>query len=313
MATTSTQRVITTRGWFTPARREAIEGFLYISPWILGFLIFAAGPMLASFALSFTQYNILKPPTFIGLENYNVVFSRDRLFYQSLTRTAYYAMAIVAIGVAGSLLLAVLLNQRLKGTVAFRTVFFVPSLTPIVASALLWGWIFHPELGLLNNGLALVGIKGPGWLTTTEWAIPSLVLMALWGGLGGGRMIIFLAGLQGVPQELYEAASIDGAGVWARFRNVTLPMITPTVFFNLVLGIIGSFSVFAVAYVATQGGPARATYFYVYHIFNRGFADSDMGYASALAWVFFAILLFFTAIQFRLQRYWVYYESEERQ
>jgi len=313
MATTPTQSVITRRRWLTPARREAFEGLLYISPWILGFLIFAAGPMIASLALSFTQYNILKPPTFIGLENYSVVFTRDRLFYQSLSRTAYYAVAIVTIGVTGSLLLAVLLNQKLKGTVAFRTMFFVPSLTPIVASALLWGWIFHPELGLLNNGLALVGIKGPGWLTTTEWAIPSLVIMALWGGLGGGRMIIFLAGLQGVPQELYEAAAIDGAGVWARFRNVTLPMITPTIFFNLVLGIIGSFSVFAVAFVATQGGPARATYFYVYHIFNRGFADSDMGYASALAWVFFAILLFFTAIQFRLQRYWVYYESEERQ
>ena len=313
MATTPTQSVITRRRWLTPARREAFEGLLYISPWILGFLIFAAGPMIASLALSFTQYNILKPPTFIGLENYSVVFARDRLFYQSLTRTAYYAVAIVTVGVTGSLLLAVLLNQKLKGTVAFRTMFFVPSLTPIVASALLWGWIFHPELGLLNNGLALVGIKGPGWLTTTEWAIPSLVIMALWGGLGGGRMIIFLAGLQGVPQELYEAAAIDGAGVWARFRNVTLPMITPTIFFNLVLGIIGSFSVFTVAYVATQGGPARATYFYVYHIFNRGFADSDMGYASALAWVFFAILLFFTAVQFHLQRYWVYYESEERQ
>jgi multiple sugar transport system permease protein len=212
--------------------------------------------------------------------------------------------------VTGSLFLAVLLNQRLKGTTILRTCFFLPSLTPIVASALLWSWILHPDLGLVNYGLRQVGIQGPGWLTTTEWAIPALIIMALWGGLGGGRMIIFLAGLQGVSQELYEAAAIDGANAWQRFRNVTLPIITPTIFFNMVLGVIGSFSVFTVAYVATQGGPARATYFYVYHIFARGFQDTDMGYASALAWVFFAILLLFTAVQFRLQRHWVYYEAE---
>jgi multiple sugar transport system permease protein len=310
MAATSARRASGQPSGLTPARREAIEGFLYISPWIVGFLVFTLGPMVASLALSFTRYNILKPPTFVGLENYIVVFTRDRLFYESLSRTAYYAGATVIIGVAGSLLLALLLNQRLFGTTILRTCFFLPSLTPIVASALLWGWIFHPQLGLLNSGLRLLGIDGPGWLTTTEWAIPALVIMALWGGLGGGRMIIFLAGLQGVPQELYEASAIDGANAWQRFRNVTVPIITPTIFFNMVLGIIGSFSVFAVAYVATQGGPARATYFYVYHIFSRGFQDSDMGYASALAWVFFAILLAFTALQFRLQRYWVYYEGD---
>jgi multiple sugar transport system permease protein len=296
----------------SPSRREAIEGFLYISPWILGFLIFGLGPLGASLYLSLTHYNVLKPPEFVGLDNYVYAFTRDRLFYVALERTTYYAVAAVTLGVIGSLLLAVLLNQRLKGTVAFRTMLFLPSLTPIVASALLWGWIFHPQLGLLNSGLRLVGIQGPGWLTTTEWALPSLVILALWGGLGGGRMIIFLAGLQGVPAELYEAASIDGASGWDRFRHVTLPMITPTIFFNLVLGIIGSFSVFAVAFVATGGGPVRATYFYVYHIFITAFQNSEMGYASALAWIFFAILLVFTAIQFRLQRYWVYYESESK-
>jgi multiple sugar transport system permease protein len=296
----------------SPTRREAIEGFLYITPWIIGFLIFTLGPMVASLYLSFTRYNILRPPIFVGLENYIFVFTRDRLFYESLWRTTFYALATVVIGVAGSLLLALLLNQRLLGTSFWRTFFFLPSLTPIVASALLWGWIFHPQLGLLNSSLARVGILGPGWLSSVEWAIPALIIMALWGGLGGGRMIIFLAGLQGVPQELYEAASIDGANVWTRFRHVTLPMITPTIFFNLVLGVIASFSVFTVAYVATQGGPARATYFYVYHIFSRGFQDFDMGYASALAWIFFLILLIFTAVQFRLQRHWVYYESESR-
>jgi multiple sugar transport system permease protein len=296
----------------SPSRREAVEGFLYISPWILGFLIFGLGPLGASLYLSLTHYNVLKPPEFVGLDNYVYAFTHDRLFYVALERTTYYAVAAVTLGVVGSLLLAVLLNQRLKGTVAFRTMLFLPSLTPIVASALLWGWIFHPQLGLMNSGLRLIGVQGPGWLTTTEWALPSLVILALWGGLGGGRMIIFLAGLQGVPNELYEAASMDGASGWDRFRHVTLPMITPTIFFNLVLGIIGSFSVFAVAFVATGGGPVRATYFYVYHIFITAFQNSEMGYASALAWIFFAILLVFTAIQFRLQRYWVYYESESK-
>ncbi len=296
----------------SPTRREAIEGYLYITPWIIGFLVFTLGPMVASLYLSFTRYNILRPPIFVGLENYIFIFTRDRLFFESLLRTTYYALGTVVIGVIGSLLLALLLNQRLVGTSFWRTCFFLPSLTPIVASALLWGWIFHPDLGLLNTTLARIGIQGPGWLGSVEWALPALVIIALWGSLGGGRMIIFLAGLQGVPQELYEAASMDGANVWTRFRHVTLPMITPTIFFNLVLGVIGSFSVFAVAYVATQGGPARATYFYVYHVFARGFQDFDMGYASALAWIFFLILLIFTGIQFRLQRHWVYYESESR-
>ncbi len=312
MAVTSTPGIVAQRRWFSPARREALEGFLYIGPWIIGFLVFALGPMIASFYLAFTDYNMLRPPDFVGLKNYITVFTGDRIFYQSLSRTAIYAAAIVTIGVSGSLLLAVLLNQKIIGTVAFRTMYFLPSLTPVVASALLWQWLLHPDLGLVNTALWMIGIKGPGWLTTTEWALPSLVVMALWAGLGGQRMIIFIAGLQGVPQELYEAASIDGADNWARFRNVTMPMITPTIFFNLVLGVISSFSVFTVAYVATQGGPARSTYFYVYHLYNTAFQDFSMGYASALAWVFFLILLAFTAVQFRLQRLWVYYEAEER-
>jgi multiple sugar transport system permease protein len=310
MATTSMRRAGGRGGGLSSTRREALEGFLYISPWIVGFLLFTLGPMLASLYLSFTRYTMIRPPDFIGFDNYVVIFTQDRLFLDSLWRTTVYAIATVIIGVAGSLGLAMLLNQRLVGAAFFRTLFFLPSLTPVVASALVWGWIFHPQLGLLNDSLRLAGIQGPGWLTTVEWAVPALIIIALWGSLGGARMIIFLAGLQGVPQELYEAASMDGANVWSRFRNVTLPIITPTIFFNMVLGVIASFSVFTVAYVATQGGPARATYFYVYHIFARGFQDFDMGYASALAWVFFAILLAFTAVQFRLQRHWVYYEAD---
>ena len=294
------------------ARREAVEGYLYISPWIVGFLVFTLGPMLASLYYSLTTYNILSEPHFSGLANYVAIFTHDRLFRVALSRTAYYAVASVALGVGGSLLLAVLLDQRLKGVSVWRTLYFLPSLTPIVASALLWGWIFHPQFGILNYLLAKVGLPGPGWLASTEWAMPALIIMALWGGLGGGRMIIFIAGLQGVPAELYEAANIDGAGTWSRFRHVTLPLLTPTIFFNTVVGIIGSFSVFTVAYVATGGGPANATYFYVFHIFNRAFKDLDMGYAAALAWIFFLILMVFTAVQFAMQRYWVYYEEGPR-
>ncbi len=294
------------------ARREAIEGYLYISPWILGFLLFTLGPMLASLYFSFTRYNVLSTPHFTGLTNYTYIFTRDRLFWIALQRTATYAVATVVLGVTGSLLLAVLLDQRLKAVSLLRTLYFLPSLTPIVASALLWGWIFQPQYGVMNFLLGKLGIPGPGWLQSPDWAMPALVILALWGGLGGGRMIIFIAGLQGVPNELYEAANMDGASTFSRFFKITLPLLTPTIFFNLVLGIIGSFSVFSVAYVATGGGPVDATYFYVFHIFNRAFKDLDMGYAAALAWIFFGILLVFTLIQFAIQKYWVYYEEGPR-
>ncbi|MCL5942333.1 MAG: sugar ABC transporter permease [Actinobacteria bacterium] len=293
-------------------RREAIMGFLFISPWIVGFLVFALGPMVYSLYLSLTQYAIVRDPVFIGVGNYVTAFTKDRLFWLALEKTAYYATVAVTLGVTGSLLLALLLDQGLRGTYLLRTFFFMPSLTPVVASVLIWGWILHPQLGALNYLLRQVGIKGPGWLASAEWAMPALLIMAIWGSVGGGRMVIFIAGLQGIPQELYEAAHIDGAGVWHRFRHVTLPLLTPTVFFNMVLGIIGAFSVFTVAYVGTRGGPVNATYFYVLHIYNRGFADSEMGYASALAWVFFVIILSLTGIQFWLQRHWVYYEGAQR-
>ena len=293
-------------------RREAVIGFLFISPWMIGFVVFALGPMIYSLFLSLTQYAIVRDPVFIGVGNYVAAFTKDRLFWLALERTASYALVAVTLGVTGSLLLALLLDQGLRGTYLLRTFFFMPSLTPVVASVLIWGWILHPQLGAFNYLLRQVGIKGPGWLTSAEWAMPALLLMAVWGSVGGGRMVIFIAGLQGVPRELYEAAHIDGAYIWHRFRHVTLPLITPTVFFNTVLGIISAFSVFTVAYVGTRGGPVNATYFYVLHIYNRGFADSEMGYASALAWVFFVIILALTGLQFYLQRHWVYYEGAER-
>lgn len=299
------------RGYWTQGRREALEGLLYISPFLLGFLIFTAYPMTASLYLSFTKYNIIQPPTWIGPANYVEAFGKDNLFWSSLVRTAEYAVLTVLLGVAGSLGSALLLSQRRAGTTVFRTFFFVPSITPSVASALLWTWIFQPSIGVLNYLLGLVGIEGPAWLQSTSWAIPSLVIIALWGTIGGSQMIVFLAGLQGVPQEMYEAAEIDGAGAWKRFINITLPLISPTMFFNVVLSIIGALSVFSLAYIATGGGPAYATYFYVYHLFNKAFQDSLMGYASAMAWVFLIIVLILTLIQFRLSNRWVYYAGGE--
>src|SRR5919206_1878598 len=291
----------------TLARREAIEGLLYISPFLLGFLIFTAYPMIASFYLSFTKYNILNPPAFIGLENYHEAFFQDEQFWSSLRRTGVFALLNVTLGVLGSLGAAMLLNQRFPGTTVFRTFFFLPSITPIIASALLWTWIFQPTLGLLNYLLGLIGIQGPAWLQSSSWAIPSLVIISLWGSVGGSRMIVFLAGLQAVPQEMYEAAEIDGAGAWSKFRHITLPLISPPMFFNVVLAIIGSLSVFSLAYIATGGGPNYATYFYVYHLFKSAFEFSRMGYAAAMAWLFFLIVLVLTVVQFRLSSRWVYY------
>ena len=299
------------RGSSPLTRRKAIEGYLYISPFILGFLIFTAYPLLASLYLSFTSYNIISDPTWIGLENYRRAFTQDNQFWASLGRTGRYALMVVPLGILCSLLAAMLLNQGFKGTTIFRTIFFLPSITPIIASVLIWLWLLQPSIGVVNYLLSLIGVPGPPWVQSTTWALPSLVILSLWNTAGGSRMIVFLAGLQGVPQELYEAAHIDGANRWQRFVNVTVPMISPTIFFNLVISVIGALSVFSVAYIGTQGGPAYATYFYVYHLYVSAFQFNLMGYASALAWVFLIIVLALTVIQFGLQKRWVYYAGDE--
>ena len=291
-------------------RREELEGYLYISPWILGFFIFVLGPMIASIYLSLTHYNLIEPPRFVGFRNYVYMVSEDELFWGSLGRTLYYAGVSIPLGVTGSLLLALLLDQQLRGTAFFRTVFFLPHLTPIVASVFLWKWILQPQVGLMNYLLGKIGIDGPGWLVSQKWAIPALIVMSLWRGMGGNRMIIFLAGLQGIPEELYEAAMIDGAGVWRRFVHVTVPMLTPTIFFNMIVGVIGGLKVFTSAFVATEGGPGHATYFYVLHLYNKAFAYAEMGFASALAWAFFVVVLSFTLIQVVMSRRWVFYGGE---
>ena len=291
-------------------RKYGNWGYVFILPWLIGFLLFTAGPMLASLYLSFCKYD-LHTLTWVGARNYEVLLRQDPLFWKSLTNTALYVLFSVPLGLTGSLAIALLLNQKVKGLAFFRTAFYLPSLVPAVASALVWQWIFHPDAGLLNYGLSMLGVKGPQWLQDPKTALPSLILMSLW-GIGGSRMVIFLAGLQGISDELYEAASLDGAKGWAAFRHITLPMLSPTLFFNLVLGIIGSFQVFTSAYVMTNGGPNNATLMYVLYLYNNAFRYFKLGKASAMAWILFVILLIFTLVQFRSASKWVYYEGGEK-
>jgi multiple sugar transport system permease protein len=299
------------RAWYRSPlqRREAIEGYLWISPWLLGFIIFSLGPILASFYLSLTEYKIGGSPEYIGLANYTQAFSGDKLFWPSLGRTVYFAVGSVFLGVFLSLLAAMLLNQKLRGESIFRALFYLPSLTPVVAMALLWTWLLQPQLGLVNYMLSFVGIKGPAWLADRAWAIPSVILISLWASIGGGRMIIFLAGLQNVPKEMLESAEIDGANAWQRFWHITIPMISPVILFNLILGVIGSFSVFSLAYIATDGGPNYATWFYMLHLYYNAFSYFQMGYASALAWIFFVIIFILSYLQIKFSNRWVYYEA----
>jgi len=292
------------------AFREAVIGYLYISPWLAGYLIFTAGPILFSFYLSLTRYDVLSPPKFVGFTHYVTAFTRDELFWKSLSNTFYYVAVSLSLGMIGSLLCALLLNQKIKGRAIARALFFLPAVIPIVASVLIWIWIFDPQCGLFNFGLSHLGIEGPPWLYSTEWAMPALIILGLWAVVGGPPMIIFLAALQNISAELYEAAEIDGAGTYYKFAHITLPLLTPTIFFNLILGVIGGFRVFAVAYIATQGGPAYSTLFYVLYLFFTAFEWFRMGYGSALAWILFVILLVFTYLQFRFSKKWVYYAAE---
>ncbi len=294
-------------------RKEAWQGYLYISPWILGFLLFTVGPLIASLIYSMNRYTLLSPMQWTGLENYRTAFFGDRLFWTSVARTLTWSITTVPLGIIGSLAAALLLNRGVRGTTIWRICFFLPSLTPQVAAAMLWVWLLQPDIGIMNSMIrAVFGIRGPDWLVSTKWAFPSLVMIAMWTGIGSNRMLIFLAGLQGVPQELYDAALVDGANWLQKTWNVTVPLITPTIFFNLVLGIIGSLQVFGMAFVATGGGPAYATYFYALHLYQTAFRSYDMGYGCALAWILFVFLLVATFVQTRLSGGWVYYAGDVR-
>jgi multiple sugar transport system permease protein len=293
--------------WQRPVTQEAIIFYLCLTPWAIGFVVFIAGPMLSSIYFSLTDWDIITPARFVGMRNFTKLFS-DEVFLKSLWVTTYYTLGSVPLGLIVGLLIALLMKVNLRGITIFRTIYYLPAVVSGVAVALLWQWVFNPQMGVINGLLWLVGIDGPGWIYSEQWAIPSFILMSLWGV--GGSMIIYLAGLQSVPTELYEAASIDGASRIRKFFAITLPMISPVLFFNLITGIIGSFQVFTAAFVMTQGGPNNASLFLVLYLYRNAFSYFDMGYASAIAWVLFAIIMLFTLLVFRSSSLWVYYEGE---
>ena len=286
--------------------RENLTGWLFISPWVIGFLIFTAVPFFQSIYLSFTRYDIISAPEWVGIANYRMLFTEDELFLKSAWVTIKYALVSVPLMIVAGVCLALLLNHEVKGMTVFRTIFYLPSIVPTVATSVVFIWILNPTTGLINNILKQFGVTGPAWLNDPVWAFWSLVFMALWGV--GGSMVIYLAGLKDVPKYLYEAATIDGTSALQKLRHITLPMLTPVIFFNLVMGIIGAFQVFTQAYIMTPGGgPEDSTLFYSLYLFNRAWKYLDMGYASAMAWVLFLVIVVLTGMVFRTQRKWVHY------
>lgn len=289
---------------------RAIWGYVFALPWILGLVVFWLGPIIASFYFSFTNYEIIGTAKWLGLDNYQRAFYDDDLFWASLGRTFSFALFYVPAAIIGALLLAAMLNQKLKGTNVFRTIFFMPHLIPAVALAVVWIFLLQPRLGPINYMLREIGVSNPpDWLAARDSALYSVIMINVWAAVGGNTMLIFLAGLQGVPQELYEAAEIDGAGPISKFWNITLPLLTPTIFFNMVLAIIGALKVFTTAWVATKGGPSYATWFFALHIYTEAFQYFRLGYGSALAWILTVIVMFFTWVQVAYSRRWVHYEG----
>lgn len=286
-----------------------LEGWLFASPWILGFLLWTLGPMIASLLIAFTEWDLISSPQWVGLANIEAMFN-DTLVTQALKVTTIYAVVSVPLHLVFGLILALLLNSKIAGLRFYRTAFYLPSVLSGVAVALLWRWLFSGEFGLFNALLAYVGIRGPSWLGDPNWALPSLIGMSLW-GVGSGA-IIYLAGLQGIPTDLYEAAEVDGAAGWSRFWNITLPMMTPVLFFQLLTGIIGALQVFTQAFIMTEGGPNNATLFFLLYLYQNAFQYFRMGYGSALAWVLFLYILVLTLIVQRTSNSWVYYEGEDR-
>jgi multiple sugar transport system permease protein len=290
-------------------RREAMHAYVFMSPVIIGLLLFTLGPVLVSLGLSFTEYNLLSDPKWIGVENYIKMYG-EKLFWQSLRVSAIYSVVSVPLGLVLALFLAILLNQKIRGMYVFRAVYYLPTVISGVGVAMLWRWIFNGQYGVINTLLQNVGIKGPNWLIDENWALTALIITSIWGV--GGTMLIFLAGLQGIPQELMEAAEIDGAGRWQQFRHVTMPLISHVTFFNLVLGIIGALQVFTDAYVITNGGPNNATMFISVYLYRHAFFYLNFGYSAALAWVLFVIVMVLTLLVFRSSPMWVFYESERQ-
>ena len=286
--------------------RQNRTGLLFLSPWLFGFLFLQLWPFLGSAWLSLTSYDLVSSPRYVGLENYRTLLGDDPAFWRSLMVTLRYAVVSVPLNVVVGVGLALLLNVEIRGQAIFRTLFYLPSILPQVATAVLFQWLLNPELGLVNGVLRLVGIEGPAWLGDPNWAPWTLVMLSVWGV--GGAMVIYLAGLKDVPAYLYEAATLDGAGPWHRLRAITLPMLTPVIFFNVVMGLIGSFQAFTEAFVMTKGGPEGSTTFYALYLFQRAWSNLDMGYACAMAWVLFVVIATVTLFVFRSQRRWVNYD-----
>jgi len=292
------------------ARREALWGFACASPWLVGFVVFTAGPMLSSIVLSLTSWDLITPLHFVWFQNYRTLVAGDATVWHSLAVTSFYAVLAVPLNTACGLALAILLNQQIKLQRLIRTVFYLPSVVSGVAVALLWEWIFSPDFGVLNALLGYVGIKGPAWLADPRTVIFAFVIMSLW-GVGSG-MIIYLAGLQGIPTDLYEAAQVDGAGSVRQFWQITVPMLSPVIFFNVIIGIIGALQTFTQAFIMTNGGPNDASLFFMLYLYRNAFQYFKMGYASALAWVLFIYIMLLTLLVIRSSAVWVYYEGRTR-
>ncbi|MGE5672293.1 MAG: carbohydrate ABC transporter permease [Mycobacterium leprae] len=295
------------------ARYEAIWGLLFITPWLIGFLVFVAGPMLFSLYTSFTNYDITSTFDWVGLHNYTKLLFDDKLFWISLGNTVYYAVFAVPIGIAVGVGSAVLLNMDIPGQKLFRTTFYLPRLLTGVSVLLLWMWIFNPQVGPINVALRAIGVHNPPlWFGDSAWTKPALIIMSAWGSTGG--MLVYLAGLQGIPRHLYEAAEIDGATPWRQFWKITLPLLSPTIFFKLVTGISGAMQYWSSALIVAdgQGGPSYSTLFYGLRIYKVAFTEMRMGYAAAMAWILLVITLIFTAVQFWVSNKWVYYEGDRR-
>lgn len=293
-----------------PKAQETITAYLFILPWIIGFLLFVGGPIVASFILSFFKWKIIAPPRFLGLENYVAMFSTDDLFRKSLGITFRFTLYSVLLSQVLSLSLAMLLNQRILGLGGWRTIFYLPAVVSGVAGSVLWAWMYQPELGIINNLLREFGWEGRNWLWDRELVLGALILKSLWNV--GVPMVIYMAALQGLPQELYEAADLDNANEGTKFLRITLPLISPVIFFNVVMGIISQIQTFAEPYVMTNGGPDNETLFLGLHLYQNAFHFLKMGYASAMAWIMFLIIFLLTLFQFGLARRWVYYEGQGR-
>jgi len=283
-----------------------LQGWAFAAPWIIGFLLFTIYPIGMSIYYSLTEYDVLRPPWFVGLLNYQDLI-KDILFWRALQNTMFHVVFAVPLGMIVGLAVAMLLEKDIKGIAVYRTLYYLPSIVPMVANLILWMWILNPQYGILTNLVISLGGKSPGWLSDPRWAKPSIIMMTMWSA--GSGMIIYLAGLKGIPRVYYEAAELDGANSVRRFFAVTLPMLSPTLFFQLIMGLISGFQIFTQAFIMTNGGPNDATMYYVYYLYNNAFRFWKMGYASALAWVLFAIIMLLTGLNFLISKYWVNYDQ----